>query len=353
VTVAAFYMFRHARADGTHLGHVLGFGSDFRGTIWLPDRNILHGISPYPSPSHLPRLPSVYLPPIFLATLPLGLLPFHVAVWLWAGLLMAAGVATPAVLGVRDPWCYALWIPSYPLVAALPLGNASILLALLLALAWRFRDRALLGPIFVAASVALKTWLWPLLVWYVAVRRRSGLTAIGILAGVTLASWAAIRFDGLLDYSALMHAEGRAFVHGGVLLVALLVQFNVGVYIAAAAGLALGLAVLALAVGRRRDELGSFALAVLAALLATPVSWPHYVLLASVPIVAAWPYLSAPWAWFPLLWAAMLAVRPYDNPVKPSIVLTLFTVLATALVAARNQLHVGATRRHAPHTTQP
>jgi hypothetical protein len=341
---AAAYMVWQAHSDGTDLAAGNGFGSDFVGTIWRPDHAILHGHSPYPSPHALPAVPAVYLPPIYLVTLPLGALPVHLAMWIWFGVLVVAAVATLAVLGVSDPWCYALWLPSLPVAEALVLGNASILVAFGVALAWRYREHRYAGPLAAAATVSIKTWLWPLLVWLLIVRPRAGIRALALGAAIVLGSWAAIRFDGLLAYPSLTHAEAQSFVHGGVLYVSTLVQFGVPVAPAAAAGFLAGTALLCLAAARRHDELRALTIALLAALLATPIGWPHYLVLAVIPIAVAAPRLAPAWFFFPALWLAVEVARPHDSPIGQSIALCLFAALPAAFVVARSRA-VPETRR--------
>ena len=348
-TLAAVYMYGQAHAHGVHLAGINGFGSDFHGTIWAPDRAILHGVSPYPNPSGpFATEPAVYLPPIFLLTLPLGWLSLPAATWVWFGCLIASAIGVLAVLGVRDPWCYAFMLLSLPVVEALVLGNASILVALGAALAWRFRHRPALGPIAVAATVAVKFWLWPLVFWLLIVRPRSGVRAAVLLAVVTLGAWAAIGFDGLLSYPALLHTEAQLFVRGGVLLVAALVQLNVAVKLAAAAGVVGGLVLLGTAWIRRASEIESFTLALLASLVATPVAWPHYLVVMAVPIAILWRTIAPAWAWFPALWIAIHVGRRYQ-PVGHSLALSLFAALPVVMVVAFGRGRLG----RAPAVARP
>ena len=352
-TGAAVYMYGQAHAHGVHLAGINGFGSDFHGTIWAPDRAILHGVSPYPSVSR-PFVvePAVYLPPIFLVTLPLGWLSLHAATWVWFGLLMASAIGVLAVLEVRDPWCYAFMLMSLPVVEALVLGNASILVSLGAALAWRFRHRPIGGPVAVAATVAVKFWLWPLVLWLFVLHPRSGVRAAIVLAVVTLGAWAAIGFDGLLSYPALLHTEAQLYVREGVLFIATLVQLNVAVKVAAAAGFLGGLVLLGAAWIRRSSEIESFALALLASLVATPVAWPHYLALMAVPIAILWRKIALAWAWFPSLWVAIHVGRhfqPDSRPVGHTLALSLFAALPVVMVIA-----VGRGRlRRGPAVTRP
>ena len=104
------------------------FGFDFRGTIWAADRAILHGRSPYPAADAHALLrqgnPSVYPPPILLATLPLGLIPAGLAALIWSGLTLGALVWALALAGLRDWRCYALLLANG---AVLPYGDVPYL----------------------------------------------------------------------------------------------------------------------------------------------------------------------------------------------------------------------------------
>ena len=63
-TGVCVYMYRQAHAGGSALAAANGFGGDFRGTIWTPDRLLLRGASPYPAATdQFAIAPAVYLPP--------------------------------------------------------------------------------------------------------------------------------------------------------------------------------------------------------------------------------------------------------------------------------------------------
>ena len=185
---------------------------------------------------------------------------------------------------------------------ALVLGNASILVALGVALAWRFRERPLLGPLAVAATVTLKFWIWPLIVWLLIMRPRAGVWAAVMFGTLTLGAWAAIGFRGFLEYPALMHDEGSHFAYAGSLFVAALIQLHVRVRDAAATGVLGSLVLLGLAWVRRATEIEVFSLALLASLVGTTIGWPHYLVVMALPIVILYPRISPAWLWFPALW---------------------------------------------------
>ena len=340
-TAAAVYMCWQAQGDGVAIAHGSGFGPDFQGTIWDADRAVLRGVSPYPDPAKPLVRPAVYLPPIFVLTAPLGWLSLHAATWLWFACLLASALAVLIVLGVRDPWCYVLFAASLPVAQALVLGNASILVALGIALAWRFRGRPILGPLAVAATVALKFVFWPLIVWLLIVRPRSGIRSAVMFGVLTLAAWGMIELHGLRGYPALMHAEGSHFAYAGSLFVAALIQLHARVRDAAAAGLLLGLSLLGLAWTRRSRETEVFSLALLASLVATTVGWPHYLIVMAIPIVILAPRISLPWLWFPALWAAT-HLGPKPGQYGYSLIFCGFAALPVVLVFAADRTPVSA-----------
>lgn len=275
-----------------HAWHREGF-ADFRGTIWSPGNAIRAGGSPYPSPtpvSNLAGSPSVYPPPLILAAgVPLSLLRFQAAGVLWALVLGAAMVASLLVLGVRDWRCYAVALPSIPVVTGLLSGNATLLLVLLVATAWRFRDRQWTPGIALACALAMKPFVIPMLVWLAATRRwRALCAAVAGAVVLVLAGWAAIGFDGFRAYPRLLANLGGVAGPHGASVYALVRDFDAGHRSAEAVGLLVALVVLV--AGR-----GSFNSAVLASLVATPVIWVHYFALLFVVAAAASRWISPRW----------------------------------------------------------
>ena len=128
---------------GGAIGHRYAF--DFHGALWQAARDVLDGRNPYPPPTAAGVAPGdrfVYPPPVALLLLPFGLLPFGVAAALVTVVLLAAMAATLAVLGVRDWRCYGAAYLSIPVLHDVRLGALTPLLALGLALVWRWRNQA-------------------------------------------------------------------------------------------------------------------------------------------------------------------------------------------------------------------
>jgi alpha-1,2-mannosyltransferase len=319
------------------VGKHLGF--DFR-PLWEASRDLVHGVSPYPPP-HPWALHDeqqfVYPPVAALITGPLAVLPFGVAAALLAVIEVAATGLTLLVLGVRDWRCYGVVLLWYPVIQNVLIGSITSLLALGLAVAWRYRDDRRVAPLTVAALIATKVFLWPLLVWQAATRRWiAAAWALGLATVGVLLSWALIGFAGLTSYPRLLDELSR------------LEQWKS--YSAVAFGLVLGLTpgearTLALAacavalvgvvlVARRRSpdaDRQAFVLALTAAFLFSPIVWTHYLALLVVPIAITRRTLTPLW-FVPL---AMWATPGQSNGHAWQVVLGLsvwIVVLAASLV---------------------
>jgi hypothetical protein len=168
------------------------FAFDFN-AYWLARVSFLEGESPY-SPITAEALAShvafVYPPLAAALFAPLALLPKLGAAVLFTVLLAGALIGALRILGVTDWRWYAaafLW----PSVAyAIQSANLTLLLVLGLAVAWRFRRRALVAGSAVGILLALKLFLWPLLICLVATRRyRVALASVATAALTTSAAW--------------------------------------------------------------------------------------------------------------------------------------------------------------------
>ena len=106
------------------------------------------------------RFRTCYPPQLALALLPLTALPVDVAAFIGFLGALAALMGALAVLGVRDVRCYAavvLWAPGWN---ALEMANVSAVLALALAVAWRYRDATWGTPL--ALGLAISSQALPL-----------------------------------------------------------------------------------------------------------------------------------------------------------------------------------------------
>src|SRR5262249_61269199 len=99
---------------------------------------------------------------------PLALLPHAVADNVFALFNLGAMLLTLRVLKVHDWRLYGLALISPAVFSGWSLANVTLLLGLGVALAWRYRERALVAGALVALLVSVKLFLWPLALWLAA-----------------------------------------------------------------------------------------------------------------------------------------------------------------------------------------
>ena len=273
---------------------------DFR-PLYHGAEDILGGESPYPLEDALLTAtggPYVYPPLPALLSVPLTLVSVDLAgLVVMTGLVLVA-MAIPFVLGVRDWRCYGIVLLWPPTISAIQTGNVTLWLALACALAWRFRDRALVSSASVGVTLAVKFFLWPLLVWFVATRRvANAVVAAAVGAGLLLASWAVIGFDGLRGYPDLLRRLENGVGDDAYTVTNLAHDLGAPYGLAHALWLALGVSLLAacIVLGRRGDERSAFIVALAAGLALTPLVWLHYFALLVVAIAIVRPTLGLVW----------------------------------------------------------
>jgi alpha-1,2-mannosyltransferase len=280
-----------------YLDHLFDFH-----VFWVAGRDVLHGRSPYPPLSSVVSGQKdyyVYPPVLAILSVPLAVLPFPVAGALFAGALVAAMFFTLRMLGIRDWGCYAVCLVWAATLQAIALGTVGPLLALLLAVAWRYRERLFVCALAVAAAVCLKVFLWPILIWLVATRRTmTGLAAVLAGAASVLAGWALIGFAGLSSYPHLLSKlssveEARSFSLTA-LSHSLGLPESVGPGAMVVAG-ALSLAAIFMLARRGDGDRRAFSMAIAASLVLSPIVWLHYLCLLVVPIAITRKRLSRVW----------------------------------------------------------
>ncbi len=206
-------------------------------------------------------------------------------------------------LDVRDWRCYPVALLYPPTLENVEYGAIGPVLALLLALGWRYRDRVGGASATLGTAVVLKVFLWPLLVWLAATRRWAAAFGAAAVAGaLALVSWAAIGFDGIADYPELLRRLSDLEAENSYSVFAALVAVGAPVNAARVLVIVAAIALIALAwrAGRRAPERAdgdrrAFTLALAAAFVLTPILWLHYLVLLVVPIALARPRLSALW----------------------------------------------------------
>jgi hypothetical protein len=305
-------------------------GFDFRGTLWEPARALLDGAAIYPPPTREAIVlgnPAVYPPVFIIASVPLALLPVGAASWLWFCVLGVCVFVAMWILGVRDWRCFVLALTSPVTIHGLFYGNLTIVMVLLVAVAWRFRDHALIAGLALGTAVAAKLFVWPLLVWLLLTRRfRAAALALGTGALLVLGTWALIGFDGFREYPKLLRAVQDVYAERSISLSTVAGSFGAGVSLAVAVAACAGLLLLVISawLARRRDgDRRAFALVVTACIVASPIVWPNYAALLFVPIAITWPRLAPAWFFGYLTWLlGAVAPKPTVSDVccKPAAV---------------------------------
>jgi hypothetical protein len=244
--------------------------------FWLAARAFVDGRSPYPPPHHfvLSGPDQSFFYPTSTAALLTPLAPLHYAAAsaLFVAVLAVAVVVSLLLLDVRDWRCYGAVFASPAAYTAVSIGTLTPLLLLGAAATWRWRNRSVLVGAIVGLTVVAKLILWPLLIWLWFTRRqRSAVIAVATGAIAWVGSWLWLGFADFDRYPGLVrHAEISEGPNGYGLL------WKLGggstAYLVAAAVAAIAVA----AVASRRPEAQGFAIAVLAALVATPQLWLHY-----------------------------------------------------------------------------
>jgi alpha-1,2-mannosyltransferase len=273
---------------------------------------VRHGDSPYVDPSLVTEsapAPYVYPPLLALLVVPFTALPDEVAgsspsAVLFSLLLLACTVGALLAIDVRDWRCYPVAL-LYPVTLEnVELGAVGPILALLVALAWRYRDRIGASGAAVGFGIVLKVFLWPLALWLLATRRwRSALIACATALGLALASWAVIGFRGLADYPTLLRKLSDLEAENSYSAFGVLRALDVPELAARGVVIACGAVLLVLAWRAARPagpdrvdgDRRSLTLALAAAVVLTPILWLHYLVLLVVPIGLARPRLSALW----------------------------------------------------------
>lgn len=274
---------------------------------------VRQGDSPYVDPdvviSEGQPAPYVYPPVLALLIAPLTVLPETLAGSsipgiLFTLILIASTVGALLALGVSDWRCYPVAL-LYPVTLEnFEYGAIGPILALLVALGWRYRDRIGGVAMAIGAAIVLKVFLWPLAVWLAATRRWwAAATAAGMAAALALVSWAVIGFRGLADYSSLLRRLADLEAENSYSAFALLRTVDAPELVARVIVVAACATLLVLAwrsarapsSERAECDRRSLTFALAAGFVLTPILWLHYLVLLVVPIGLARPRLSALW----------------------------------------------------------
>jgi alpha-1,2-mannosyltransferase len=310
--------------------------------------DVVHGRSPYVHPSaaalsHFDKF--VYPPVAALVFAPFAAFPDGAARVLMALAGLAALLGALRALRVEDWRCYGVAVVSAPAINTLALGALTSFLLFGTALAWRYRDNAVIAALSTAFVVVLKLFLWPLGIWLLATRRwRTTVICAAIGLALVLAGWAVIDFAGFRSYPTLVrlleHVDGPVS-YSVVALLGLSGDAQTAVAVVLSL---LGTVAIVLAARGRGGDRRAFAVAVVVSLLATPILWLHYLLLLFVPIALYRPRLSGLWFLPVLLW---VTPTTHSHGASWRILLALVVVTVVAIRTVGSSVGPGLTRRGA------
>jgi alpha-1,2-mannosyltransferase len=263
---------------------------DFHHEVYRQAEAVVDGRDAYESPEADLSDRSNFVWPMaaVLPVVPLTALPPGVADWLATAVVLASLLAALWLLGVTDWRVYGVVMLWPAVIEAIQTSNASLPLTFLVAVMWRYRDRAGIAGTALGYGVAVKLFLWPLVVWLALVGRVRAATVAGGVAAMSLLLL--LPFTSIADYVRLLRNLGETFEHQSYTPFALLTDLGVPDTAARAATVALGAVVLALASRRR-----SLGLAIAAALVLSPIVWRHFFVLLLVPLALSRPRFDAVW----------------------------------------------------------
>jgi hypothetical protein len=311
---------------------------DFHHELYPQAKDLLSGENPYPRGDFEPLIGgNLVWPPLTVAVVaPLTVLPLGAADTLLALLGLACFAGALRLVGVTDWRVYgacALW----PQVAGeMRVSHLTPVLALLLALTWRQRNRPVVPGLAVGVAIALKFFVWPFALWLASTRRWR---AAALAAAIGLASLLSVApFTGVGTYVSALLELGRHFDQDTYTVFGLLAQLGVGDVGARSVNVALGLGLLV-----ATWHLRSFSMATCAALVLSPIVWLDYFALFAIPLAIVRPRLSLIW-FLPLAtWGADGTGLGIGDRLDITRVFLVFALVAAACARAERTARLEST----------
>ena len=207
-------------------------------------------------------------------------------------------------------------------------AHLTLVLCLLLAVVWRTRERFPFAGLTLGVALALKFFLWPLVIWLAALRRWRDAALAACFASVTLLLL--LPFISLPEYARLLRRLGQTFDQDsytpfGLALPTRRVRSRRAGHHHRARH------------RRPRDRLAaaqSFVLFVAAALMLSPIVWLDYYAVLAVPLAIVRPRLSPIWL-LPLLTWGITTAGPEVGHVETSLrTLSVFAVVTIVVARA-------------------
>ena len=235
----------------------------------------------------------LYPPPFATAMVTFALLPEGVGAWPWVGLLTLAFIVGVAVMPVgRDIRWVTLLLGGieWPVLYGLKLGQVSVLLFLLFALAWRWTSNEGRLGVIAATGTILKLQPGLLIVWMsLTGRARGAVAALAIVGVVAVGTTLIVGVAAWFDYAALLGrvtapvATPHNFTPGAI-------AYQLGVPDGTATliqgGVMIATVVVVLIAVRWATDEASLLVSVVATQLLSPLLWDHYAVILLLPV--AW-----------------------------------------------------------------
>jgi hypothetical protein len=297
--------------------------------------NLLQGRSPYPrvDPSVLAAGHGFVYPPLAAYPfIPFTALPAHVAIIVY---LIASLVATGLALwivGVRDWRVFGVVLLWEPVLMWLLEGPIEPWMLLLLAIGWRWRAHTLRLAAIVALLVALKLFMWPLLVWLLATRRIRAFLASAVMTTVfILVPFASVGIGALRAYPHLLRTLTNVFGPTSFSILGVLdsvASRRVAELVTIGAALAL-IGLIAFLASREDGDRRALSAAVVGAVMVSPIVWGHYYVLLALPIALARPRLSALWFVPLVFWGTGAAALGQPHRLAIGLIIPLLVLVGT------------------------
>jgi alpha-1,2-mannosyltransferase len=252
---------------------------------------VLHGSNPYASVNSIAfRSGHAFVYPLFVAWIfaPIALMPVHLAEVLCQAASAAAIVAGCWLLNRRETAAPALVLTSATTIVGLQMGTFNAFLMGGIALAWHWRKRhSILAGVLLGLLGAAKLFLLPLIVWPIAKRRYPSAVAAALTSGLLIGAGFVAGPIGPRSYISMLSALEHNEVARSWSLASALSALGVAVSPATKVAPLIVIAGLA-ALWSRRGRLADnqvLGVLVLASLLASPILWSSYLLLAEAALL--------------------------------------------------------------------
>jgi hypothetical protein len=325
------------------------FAGDFHHELYPEAKLLLDGENPFPDPSWNPIAQSNLIWPPLAAYLvaPLTVLPVGAADVVIVLLGLACFALALWLVDVRDWRVYGAFGLWPQVVGEMRVAHLTPVIAVLVALAWRYRDRQFAPGTTLGFAIGLKFFVWPVVVWLLATRRiRDAVVAAGV-AGASLLL--VLPFTSLDQYVRALLRLGRAFDQDSYTMFGLLAQAGASDSVSRGATFAVGAVLIAVT-----WRYSSFTLAVATALVLSPIMWLDYFALAAIPLALARPRLSWVWLLPVATWGlegAGIGIADVAGTVRLLVVFTIVFAVAFAAEQSsqRESVCPSAGSPHSPH----